>query len=302
MTSETYQKKLEKYLIKQEQLKLKKKAKKKKKKKTTNKPKVVETIDSNKKKKVGRPKKRGPKKKRIRRKITPKAKQNIVFDYKIISSVNGKQQSYIGKYSDLEDAYAELAKLKKQNETVKFPRKFINSTEITSVKDEYLLLEKNRDGNKQDGMVRNEFGKFVTQKIINNNKWIIREKITRLVEETFWVYGFDSKTDRKTYSWIWNNLILDKIYNSYDIIRIAIYKNKLIIKYDDMPSSIVLCKNGSDSIRMYNMMSDEAKRLKTKQIIGIGAFNVISEKRRDLEKEIEELTGWPKMKIQRSTN
>lgn len=301
MGSEIYQKKLEKFLIKQEQLKLKKKAKRKKKKKTSTKPKVAETINVV-KKKVGRPKKRGPKKKRIRRKIISKVKQNIVFDYKIISSVNGKQNAYVGKYSEINDAYAELERLKKQNETVIFPRKFINSTEIIPTKDEYLLLEKNRDGNKQDGMLRNEFGKFITQKIMNNKKWIIREKIVRLVEETFWVYGFDSKTDRKTFSWIWDNLIQGKIYNSYDIIRIAVYKNKLVIKYDNMPLSIILCKNGSDAIRMYNMLSDKAKHLKTKQIIGIGAFNVISEKRRELEKEIEELTGWSKMKIQRSTN
>lgn len=295
-----YQKKLEKFLIKQEQLKLKKKNKKKKRK--TVKPQLVENTENIKKKKVGRPKKRGPKKKRVRRKLTPKVKQNIVFDYKIISSINGKQNSYVGKYCNINDAYAELEKLKAQNESVIFPRKYVNSTEIIAVKDEYLLLEKNRDGSKKDSMLRNEFGKFIPQKITNNKKWVIREKIIRLVEETFWVYGFDSKTDRKTFVWIWDNLVLGAIHNSYDIIRIAIYKNKLIIKYDDMKPSMVLCKNGSDAIRMYNMLSDKAKHLKTKQIIGIGAFNVISEKRRELEKEIEELTGWSKMKIQRSTN
>ena len=51
MGSEIYQKKLEKFLIKQEQLKLKKKAKKKKKKKVSTKPKVAETINVVKKKK-----------------------------------------------------------------------------------------------------------------------------------------------------------------------------------------------------------------------------------------------------------
>ena len=38
-----------------------------------------------------------------------------------------------------------------------------------------------------------------------------------------------------------------------------------IIKYDDNTISMILCKNGSDCIRMYNMMSDEVSRLKTKQ-------------------------------------
>jgi hypothetical protein len=301
MTNEIYQKKLEKFLLKQEQKKIKKKNKQKKKKTTAN-PKPVENVITPKKKKVGRPKKRGPKKKRIRRKVTPKIKQNVVFDFKIVSVINGKQNNYIGKYSDFTDAYTALDTLKKQNDTVIFPRKFINRTDIIPVKDEYLLLEKNRYGDKSDGMLRNEYGKFITQKIINNKKWVIREKIIRLVEETFWVYGFDSKTDRKTFSWIWDNLVLGKIENAYDIIRIAIYKNKLIIKYDDSPLSMILCKNGSDAIRMYNIMTEKAQKLKTKQIIGIGAFNIICDKRRDLEREIEELTGWSKLKIQRSTN
>jgi hypothetical protein len=255
-----------------------------------------------KKKKVGRKKKRGPKKKRVRRKLTPKVKQNIVFDYKIISSINGKQNSYVGKYCNINDAYAELEKLKAQNESVVFPRKYVNSTEIIAVKDEYLLLEKNRDGSKKDSMLRNEFGKFIPQKITNNKKWVIREKIIRLVEETFWVYGFDSKTDRKTFAWIWDNLVLNRIQNSYDVIRFLVFKNKIIIRYDNEQLSMILCKNGSDAIRMYNLMSDNVDKLKNKQIVGVGAYNVISDKRRELESDIMELTGWSKSKIQRPTN
>jgi hypothetical protein len=304
MNSENYQKKLEKFLLKQEERKIKKKNKKRKKKRATKK-KIVETTpapSTMSKKKVGRPKKRGPKKKRIRRKISPKIKQSAIFDFKIVSVLNGKQNGYISKHTDYADAYAALEVLRKTNETIKFPRKFINRAEIIPAKEEYLLLEKNRHGDKADGMLRNEFGKYIKQKITNNKKWIVREKIQKLVEETFWVYGFDPKHDRKTYSWIWDNLVLSKIHNSYDVIRILVYKNKLIIKYDDMPMSMVMCKNGSDCIRMYNAMSDEIKNLKTKQIVPIGAYNIISEKRRELEKEIEELTGWSKMKIQRTTN
>ena len=304
MNNESYQKKLEKFLLKQEERKLKKKNKKKKKKKTSKKEVGdVSTVSSLPvKKKVGRPKKRGPKKKRIRRKIEPKVKQSAVFDFKIVSVLNGKQNSYISKHTDYADAYTALEELRKSNELVKFPRKFINRTEIIPAKEEYLLLEKNRHGDKNDGMVRNEYGKFIKQKITNNKKWIVRDKIQKVVEETFWVYGFDPKHDRKTYTWIWDNLVLGKIHNSYDVIRILVYKNKLIIKYDELPMTMIMCKNGSDCIRMYNTMSDEIKKLKTKQIVPIGSYGVISQKRRELESEIEELTGWSKMKIQRPTN
>ena len=303
MSSEKYQKLLEKFLLKQEEkkLKLKLRKKKKKKKKIIKKDIFIEK-KSVKKKKVGRPKKRGPKKKRIRKKIVKVYKEQPVFDFKIISVLNGKQNGYIGQYHTYSEAFDKIELLLKENENIVFPRKFLNKGSISLLKDEYLLLEKNRYGDKEDGMVRNEFGKFVKQKITNSTKWVIRDKFIRQVEETFWVYGYDPKTDRKTFTWIFEHLIKGEIYNSYDVVRILVYKNKLLIKYDEKPMRIVMCKNQSDSIRMYNMISDIVRKEKRKQIVCIGAYNVISDTRRKIEKDIMELTGWNKMKIQRSTN
>ena len=255
-----------------------------------------------KKRKVGRPKKRGPKKKRIRKKIIKVLKPRPVIDFKIISALNGKQNNYIGNYRTYSDAYNKLMELEKENEKVIFPRKYLNSGVIGNIKDEYLLLEKNRFGNKSDGMLRNEFGKFVTHKITNNTKWIIRNKIVRLVEETFWVYGYDNKTDRKTCQWIVDNLILGSIESKYDIIRVLVYKNKLIIKYDIKTMSIIMCKNKSDSIRLYNFILEKITNEKIKQVFCIGSYNIICDARRELEHDIMELTGWNKTKIQRSTN
>lgn len=257
---------------------------------------------SKKKKKVGRPKKRGPKKKRNRRKIIKEIKKRPGIDFKIISTLNGKQNSYVGSYKTYADAYKKLLELSELNKEVVFPRKFLNKEIILPLKDEYLLLEKNRYGDKTDGFSRNEFGKFVKQQIINNNKWVIRDKIIRLVEETFWVYGYDPKTDRKTCLWIYDNLIINMLYNNYDMARILIYKNKLIIKHDNNQLQIVLCKNKSDAIRLYNFIIDLASQNKEKRIVGIGSYNKVNESRRELEHDIMELTGWNKIKIQRSTN
>ena len=306
MSSEKYQKLLEKFLLKQEEkklkLKLRKKKKKKKKKTKIKEEDISNEPKKNKKKKVGRPKKRGPKKKRIRRKIIKIEKEQPVFDFKIVSMLNGKQNGYIGQYHTYADASKAIEKLLEDNKKVVFPRKFLNKGSISLFKDEFLLLEKNRYGDKEDGVVRNEFGKFVRQKVINSTKWVIRDKYTRQVEETFWVYGYDPKTDRKTYNWIFENLLKGEIHNSYDVIRVMIYKNKLLIKYDEKPMTMVMCKNQSDSIRMYNMISDTVRKEKGRQIVCIGAYNAVSDARRNIEKEIIELTGWPKMKVQRSTN
>ena len=303
---EKLQKKFELFRLKLEEKKLKKKIKErnKKKKKIKKKPSVKYSTKDIiiKKRKVGRPKKRGPKKKRIRRKKIEVIKKYNVFDFKIVSVLNGKQNGYVGCYNTYTDAYQKMKELEELNNNVIFPRKLLNSGNINLVKEEYLVLEKNRNGDKSDGLLRNSYGKFVTQKITNNSKWVIRDKMVKLVEETFWVYGYDPKVDRKTFSWIYENLLINSINSKYDIIRILSYKNKLVIKYDEKPMSIVMCKNKSDCIRLYNLISEKLRKEKIKQIICTGSYDGISESRRELEAQIMELTGWNKIKIQRSTN
>lgn len=253
-----------------------------------------------KKKKVGRPKKRGPKKKRIRRKIIKNYKPQPVFDFKIVSCLNGKQNGHIGQYHNYGEAFIKFQELEYLNSQVIFPRKYINGNKMVPSKDEYLMLEKNRFGDKKDGMVRNEYGKYIVTKIINNDKWVVRDKMKKLVEETFWVYGFDPKTDRKTFSWIFDSLILQPSEEKYNIIRLLLFKNKVIFKYDDREMGIVLCKNKSDAIRLYNLISE--KTTKHKQIFCLGSYDAISEKRKNLEKDLIDLTGWDKTKIQRNCN
>lgn len=305
MLSENLQKRLEKYLLRQEEKKRKERAKNRKKKKVKKevvKESITGVLKKEKKRKVGRPKKRGPKKKRIRRKIIKEVKARPLINFKIISSLNGKQNGHIGQYYTYTDAFNKLMELDNDNRLVVFPRRFLNSGKISVPKDEYLLLEKNRDGNKSDGMLRNEFGKIVCHKIKNNNKWVIRDKIVRQIEETFWVYGYCPKTDRKTYTWIYENLIIGGISNPYDVIRVLVYKNKLVIKYDEKPMVLVMCKNKSDCIRMYNLISEDIRKVRNKQVMCVGSYNLISDKRRELEEELIELTGWTRSKIQRSTN
>lgn len=298
------QKRLETFRLKQESKKQKKKEKARRVRKKKKNPVVVmdKLPKPPKKRKVGRPKKRGPKKKRIRRKVVKIRKERPVVDFKIISVINGKQNGYIGSYQTYSDAFSKLNELEELNKLVVFPRKYINSGVISLIKEEYLLLEKNRFGDKTNGSFRNEFGKFVEQKISNSEKWVIRSKVHKIVEETFWVYGYDPKSDRKTASWIYENLIIGSIKNAYDIVRIILYKNKLIIKYDTKPLSMILCKNKSDAIRLYNFVSEKQQNNKLKQIVCVGMFNLISDKRRELENDIIDLTGWTKAKVQRATN
>lgn len=247
------------------------------------------------KRKPGRPKKRGPKKKKRYISKKPKVYKYRRYDFKIIATLNGKQKEFIGKYSTSEEAYSKLKELKKDNDNIIFPRKVINAGKLKESRDEYLILQKNRYGDVRAGRLRNEFGKLVEHRT-NSQIWEIYDKCERLVEETFWVYGKCPKTDRKPFKWVYENKLIGNLNNTYDIERIILYKNKIIIKHDELPMDIIICKNISDAIRFYNLLEEWCK--KNQQIFFLGCYNKVNDKRRQLEAELIELTGWDKRKIQ----
>ena len=256
-----------------------------------------------KKRKVGRPKKRGPKKKRkyISRKPKIDRRTLNIYDYKVVSCHNGRQNEYIGAYVNPEDAYAEVERLLKESQKVVFPARVSIGETITSYRDEYLILEKNRTGDKEAPLLRNEFGKLVRQET-NSDTWIVLDKFSYDTEETFWVYGYDPLRGRKTFEWIYLNIIIGDIETKYDIKRIMLYKNKIIIKDDAGNLDIVFCKTQGDAIRFYNLLSDRAKKDKVKQVMMLGNYSDIGDKRRGLEEELIKKTGWTKRKIQMVTS
>ena len=273
------EKKKEKELQKREKERLKKKEEKKK-------------------RPVGRPKKRGPKKKRrnIKKALPKKVGQKPLppFIFKIISCRNGRQNKFIGKYRTSFDAYVVFNELKNIDKNIIFPSKLTGSDSIENSIDEFILIEKKDSKNT---LLRNEYGKLVEQKL-NKDGWIIVDKFRYQVEETFWVWGYDKISDRKTFLWIFENILLSNINYDYDFKRVFIYKNKLLIKDDDNNIDLIFCKDESDSIRMYNMMEEWIKRDKIKQVLFIGNYSKLSPKRKEIENEIMSLTGWNKKKVQ----
>ncbi len=253
------------------------------------------------KKKGGRPKKRGPKKKR-KRKLIKKTNPRPTFDFKIISVSNGKQNGYIDKFTNIETAYIKLNDLKNRNKDVIFPKKIVNSGKIKDVNEEYLLLEKRKGRDIENARLSNNIGKLVEHIISNdiNKKWIIRDKIEKLTEETFWVWGYNP-SDRKTFKWIYENILLNNIHSKYDVERITLYKNKIIFQHENDKTDIVFCKNLSDSIRFYNLLEEWTKINKNKQTFFMGSCGTNPEKKKNIEKLIMDVTGWKIKKIQRSS-
>lgn len=296
---EAYLKRKHKEMAEREREEKKRKEKERKKKEKER----LKRLKEKKKRPVGRPKKRGPKKKRkkkiekIPQKVGPKFQKP--YSYKIISCRNGVQNKFIGRYRDIKEAYDVFNALKTQDNNVIFPSNITGIHQIENSIDEYILIEKNED--KTSTLLRNEYGKFVEQ-TTNKNGWIIIDKFRYKREEEFWVYGYNSKNDRKTFLWIYNNLIISDLYDNLDFKRIFLYKNKIVIKNDANEIELVLCKDESDAVRFYNKTEEWIKRDKIKQVLFMGDYSSISDRRRKLEDELIALTGWTKKKVQMKNN
>ena len=252
------------------------------------------------KKPVGRPKKRGPKKKRKRKteiiKKSPGRHALLPFNYKIISCRNGIQNKFIGKYRTFEDAYNVFNELKFNDKNIIFQSVITGDDKMKNSVDEYIIIEKT---DSKPNVLRNEYGKLVEQNV-NKDGWVVIDKFRYKREETFWVYGYNSKNDRKTFLWVYNNLVVNDS-DGFNFKRVFLYKNKLIIKDDIENIEMVLCKDVSDAVRMYNKIEEWVKIDKNKQILFLGDFSDIGDRRRKLEDELIKLTGWSKKKVQMKT-
>lgn len=258
-----------------------------------------------KKRKPGRPKKRGPKinyykrKKKKLKAMEPKPPR-ATFDYKIVACRNAKQFKYIDRFTSSDDAYARIEELLKESEKVIIPSVMSHRDKVCDVVYEYLILEKNRYGDKENAMLRNEFGKLIEHKT-TSDLWVILDKFKYNEEESFWVWGYNNKTDRKNFMWIYDNIVKSSIETKYDIIRVMLYKNKVVIKNDRDELEMVICKCVDDAIRVYNKMEEFVKADKIKQIFFMGSYSNRGERKVQLENEIMELTGWNRTKVQMSS-
>ena len=252
------------------------------------------------KKKIGRHKKPGKKKKkrlRGRRWQEPWNFKILRFDFR-------RQEKYIGSYHDLKETEFAKKKLLEKNAEIVFPKQLTNngrkSKKVYEYLSEYVILKRIRESGVTDNtsMLRNEYGKFVEHKYTDKD-WLIYDKIPCLVEETFWVYGFNPKTDRKTFSWIFENFVDQKIESNSCLVIIYIYGNKVIFKYD-LDFNFVICKNSSDAIRMYNMLGEWCSK-KKKQVIFGGKVYRGGARLENTIKMLQEKTGWDRRKIVRQT-
>lgn len=249
------------------------------------------------KRRVGRPRKPGPKKKRVRKKKVFKKRGRKALSpisYKIVSCKNGKQNKLIGKYRTSEDAYEKFNSLKELDKNVVFPMSVTGDETLENSIDEYVLIERS---DKKSTSLRNEYGKLV-EHYTNKEGWVIIDKFRYKKEETFWVYGYEKKSERKTFSWIYQNMIVENQCSIIGVNFVMIYKNKLLIRYDNDDFGLIICKTDTDCIKLYNLLESKVKKDKIKNFVFIGNYSRISKQRKKIEKYIMDITGWPLKKVQ----
>ena len=245
--------------------------------------------------KRGRKKKRGPKKR-----LPPKIyKGRPTWDYKVISCRNMRQNGYYGVYNDVKQAYDKINQLLAESSKVIFPKTVVNTKNKDACEDEYLILKREAEKT-SPALLRNEYGKLVEHKT-NTEKWAIFDKFKYHVEETFWVYGYDPRYGRKTFTWIYTELIAGNVKSKYDIKRVFVYKNKIIIKNDSAGMDIVFCKTKSEAIKFYNMLCDIVKRDNLAYVFFGGAFGGKSAGTTMIINDICNYTGWDRKKVTRDT-
>ena len=251
-------------------------------------------------KKRGRKKKWGPKKKKP---IIPNKYVGLKRPYHIITTNNGVQIKDIYSAVNIDMALAKLRAFQIQfNKNIQFPVKYTsNKNEKTFTECDYrlMLIKKKIDNDTYKGKIRNEYGKFVDC-VTSSDEWVFIEELPYQVEETFWVYGYNPKTDRKTYQFIVDEFINYNKKDKYFFKEIVIYRNKLLI--DSISGlEIIICKNHQDSVRLYNSLQEYSKNKKYKNILFAGDIHKNSYSYEKWYNKIHELTHWNRRKINKNT-
>lgn len=147
-----------------------------------------------------------------------------------------------------------------------------DSTRNIKVKNEIILIKRMGDEGDTAAPVsrfRDENGKFVDCEIVDLPNYSIIMKDDWYVEETFHVYGYHPIRDRKTYDFIYNELVMSNLRADGDPKRIRTLFNKLIIETSD-DFDFVITKNADECQRLYNTILKDAKASKCKQILFTG--------------------------------
>lgn len=232
-----------------------------------------------------------------------RSKKRNVLTYKnpwhIILVSQGKQLEDMFFTSTEEKVNKKFNKMLKDNKkNIKFPIRWnIRGHDIDEA-DYELVIIKLKEDDPSSKEVRDENGN-ITKYESSSDNWVIYDRAPYDIEETFWVYGYHPKMQRKDYKWVYENFIENDKNNKSNLRTVAIFKNKLLIDSSEK-LDMVICKNKSDCIRLYNEIENDIKKDKIKNVIFMGDVWE-SKSRKFWYDKVADLTHWKWKKIIRHT-
>jgi hypothetical protein len=214
--------------------------------------------------------------------------------YRVILVRNGKYKKTLHKCKTRETSFINYHALIDKNQSIMFPKKFINTSKISKVKYE-ICVTKPTEPDDTFRIIRDDYGRTYTEKPIGD--WTILASHEYNVEETFWIFGRNSKLNRPTIQDVIKKLVKGA-HKKNMVKQIIIVHNKLII-YNEEQFDMVICKCLEDAQRLHHTLAKIAKKQKIKSLLFMGTATPATVSR--MYEIIKENTGWPITKIRRTS-
>jgi hypothetical protein len=185
--------------------------------------------------------------------------------------------------------------IKKENESVIFPKKYVNSNGIRPVTYKIYVVKDFEEEDKQR-VLRDEYGRVYKEKTLFGI-WTPLASHEYNIEETFWMYGHDPVHDRKTIVDIMQPLMVGAHRAKYTK-QIIVVHNKLVIHSED-EFHMVVCKNKKDAQRLHHALQKAAKKARVKSLVFMGTASPATVSH--MYDVILENTDWSIEKIRRTS-
>ena len=200
--------------------------------------------------------------------------------FQIVLYENYKKIKVLHTYSRLYDANNRLKIL--NNKESFLPKKFIyRDKKLTEVNYKVFLFKKKEEGDKSI-LVRDDFGKIITDSL-ENEEWVVIAESEYQIEEQFNVTGANRKLSALE---ILNHVVLPNV-SSKNTKQIVMLNNKIVVEGDYL--HMITCKNLEECIRLYNKIRKHCFDLKIKVILFFGSIQKVD--RKTWYKKIHNVTG-----------
>jgi len=239
--------------------------------------------------------------KRRKAQLDERAAKGDEFGYYGIYIVkNNKRVRYIGKCCWKTDAYKIFNDAIEGNRSkVMFPQTVYTDRkdgahEAKEVKYEIVLVKKTKEDEETTALLKNKDGKFIENVIVDWEDHVIIDKADWFVEEKFGIYGFHPYKQKKTYSFIINELLLKNEDVGDEMRRVMVFKNKVIIQYlEDF--DFVTCYDNEQAKTLYDKLQYDINKMNKKFIVFMG--ETVPESASKWLDKFEEKTGWKRKSL-----